>query len=341
MIDLECPNCGADLSVPPDAPIHTCEYCGTAIQVSSMVDEGAEKGGTDAQKKNFIIQDHYIIRCKYPPDMAQDLLVDWVQKIPGAPKGFEDAANIHTMNLKFYPLWVGEIAATSDYVGLDNWPEFYSPAIDKAGWYEGVSYHKREESGRIIREYQIPIMALDVEKLPKYLRDYIVTTTGKEYFDINHCKKLGGTIVDSIHTYDQAKDLVLQQALNRQTKEMHKEVMEITSRNDDIKQKGLYYIHFPVYEVEFTYNGKAHDALIDGSSGRIIHVKVPVSKEFRAKTLGAAGAFGAIGALSIALGLVSLLGAGFFGVGTGIGLIIVAFMFLGLNLRRKASESQT
>ena len=125
--------------------------------------------------------------------------------------------------------------------------------------------------------------------------------------------------------------------MNRQTAEMRKEVKKITQRSDNIQQRGLFYIHFPLYKILFNYNGKEHDALIDGSSGRIVHVKVPVSKEFRAKTLMAAGLHWASGALLLGLGILWLW---VFGLVSGIGLFVVGFMFLGLNLRGKASEKQ-
>lgn len=333
-MDITCPNCAADLKIPAGNPIYTCEYCGTAIQVSGKIE------GDDSAGEQSIIKDHFIIRAKYGPEQADELLIDWVKKIPGAPQDFESSANIHTRELKFYPMWVSEHAATSDYVGIDDWPEFNNEANDRPGWYENVSYYRREESGTVTREYQIPLMALNVEKLPKYLREYIVTTTGKEYFDINHVKKLGGEIIDSIYTYDEAKEKTHQQVMNRQTAEIRKEVKKITQRNDDIKQKGLYYIHFPLYEYKFNYNGKEHDALIDGSSGRVVHVKVPVSKEFRTKTLLAAAIHWILGAIGLILGLLPAIYS-VFGFIAGVGLIIIGFMFLGLNLRGKASERQT
>ncbi|MHA1793798.1 MAG: hypothetical protein ACTSVI_14235 [Promethearchaeota archaeon] len=344
MVKIECPNCAADLDVPADAPIHTCEYCGTAIQVSKIIGAQGGEGGetttiTSEDKKKLMIKDHYIIRCKYNRDFAKSLLVDWVQKIPGAPENFEAEANISKLDLKFYPIWVGELSATSDYVGIDDWPRFSKPAIDKPGWYEHVSYYKHEESGHVVREYQVPILALNLEKIPKYLRTYIVSTTGKEYFDINHCKKLGGDIIDSIYTLDQVRNMVQKEAFDRQTAEMHKEVKKITSRNDDIKLRGLFYIHFPVYEVEFTYKGKPHNALIDGSNGRIIHVKVPVSVEFRLKTLLSGFAFVGTSILMFLLGALLNL-APFFNIGSGIFIFIIGLMFFGLNLRKKASERQ-
>lgn len=336
MVKIACPNCAADLDVPA-APIHTCDYCGTAIQVAAMTGGAAPAAGGD--KSQFIIKDHYIVKCAYNQEQVKNLLVDWVKKIPGAPQDFEDAANISKLNLTFYPMWVGEYAATSDYVGLDNWPQFAKPAHDKPGWYEIKTYYKKEESGKVIREYQKPLMAVDMEKLPKYLRDYVVTTTGKVYFDIQHVKKLGGKIIDSIYKYDDAKANLRQQVIDSQSAEMHKEVDTISSRRDDIQEKGVYYIHFPLYEIEFEYRGKIHDALVDGSNGRIVHVKVPVSAEFRAKTLTAMGAFGGVGAVLLILGLTQA-AIQIFGLGAGAGLIVVAILFLMMNLRSQVSEKQ-
>jgi len=336
MPKITCPNCAADLDV-PDAPIHTCDFCGTAIQVSTMVAVGATPA--PGEKEQFIIKNHFIIKCQYDQAQVKNLLVDWVKKIPGAPQDFEEAANISQNDLIFYPMWVGEYAATSDYVGIDDWPQFSHPAVDRPGWYEYVSYYKKEESGHIIREYQKPLMAMDTLKFPKYLRDYIVTTTGKVYFDIQHVKKLGGSILDSIYQMDEAKANLRQQVLDSQSAEMHKEIVQITNRTDNIQEKGVFYIHFPLYEIKFEYRGKIHDALVDGSNGRIIHVKVPVSLEFRAKTITAMGAFGSVGVLLIILGAISTIGQ-VFGIGAGVGLIVVALMLLALNLRSKVSEKQ-
>nr|MDO8115153.1 hypothetical protein [Candidatus Sigynarchaeota archaeon] len=216
----------------------------------------------------------------------------------------------------------------------------------RPGWFEAVTYYKKEERGRVIREYQIPLMAVPAEKLPQQLRDYVVTTTGKEYFDIQHVKKLGGEIIDSTFNMEQAKGTMRQQVLDRQASEMHKEVTQITGRNDDIQQKGVFYIHFPVYNVEFTYNNKPHTAIIDGSTGRIIHVKVPVSTAFRAKTIGACAGFAAVGAcFLVVLGLLPFLlvtpvipGMQMLGIILGICFEVVGCMFFGLNVRKQASE---
>ncbi len=337
MVKITCPNCAADLDVPA-APIHTCDYCGSAIQVAAMAGVAAPAAGGD--KTQFIVKDHFIVKSQYNQEQVKNLLVDWVKKIPGAPQDFEEAANINKLSLTFYPMWVGEYSVTSDYVGIDNWPQFAKPAHDRPGWFEIKTYYKKEESGKVIREYQKPLMAIEAQKLPKYMRDYNVTTSGKVYFDIQHVKKLGGKIIDSIYKYDDAKANLRQQVLDSQSAEMHKEVDTITNRRDDVQEKGVYYIHFPLYEIEFEYRGKIHDALVDGSNGRVIHVKVPVSVEFRAKTLTSMGIFAAIGAVLLILGLTVKTFGLIFGVASGAGLIIVALLFLAMNLRSKVSEKQ-
>lgn len=338
MVKVTCPNCAADLEVATDAPIHTCDYCGTAIQVSAIFGgEGAAAGGG---KESFIIKDHFIIRCHYNQDQVKNLLVDWVKKIPGAPQDFEESANINELKLKFYPIWVGEYAATSDYVGLDDWPNFSHPAPDRPGWFEHVSYSPKQESGRVIREYQIPLMALPEQRIPAYLRDYAVTTTGKEYFDIKHVKTLSGEIIDSAFKMNDAKANMHQQVIDRQTREMHKEVKQIQSRNDSIQEKGVYYIHFPVYQIGFIYNGKQHDALIDGSSGRIINVKVPMSTEFKAKATGGGLAAIGIGAALIIMGLLLQAIMLVAGISIGACAIIVGILIFSLVTRKQVSEKQ-
>ncbi len=333
-MEITCPNCGANLTVRSDAVIRTCDYCGTAIQVSKMI---SKPGATKKEKQEFIIKDHYIVRCHYTPGQAKNLLVAWISKVPGTPSDFELDVNIHSLKLKFYPLWVGEYAADTEYTGLDNWPEFHSPAYDAPGWYEHVTYYKREESGQVVREYQIPLTALKLDKIPKYLKEYLVTTTGKEYFDIKHVKNFSGEIIDSALKYDEARNQMRQEVLGLQEKEIHKEVKTISTRTDKLEERAVFYIHFPVYELRYKYKGRDYQALIDGSNGRIIHVEIPITTGFRAKTITAGAAHVAIGAIILLLFYSTI---PFFAIAASIGLIIIGIIFFAINFRKKAAEKQ-
>jgi hypothetical protein len=342
MVKIVCPNCAADLDI-PIAPIHTCDYCGTAIQVSVMTGPEAKnvtgQEVSEEAKNSYIIQDHFLIRCQYTAEAAKSLMIDWVSKIPGAPENFGEQIRIDKINLKFYPMWVGEYTAASDYVGVDDWPNFHHPAMDRPGWFEGVTYSAHEEKGHVLREYQIPLLAISSEKIPKYLQSYIVTSTGKEYFDIKHVKNLGGEIIDSIYTFDQIKTMMNNETLNRQTNEFRKEVKAISNRQDTVTQRGLFYIQFPVYEITYVFNNFPYSALIDGSNGRIIHVDMPLSLGFKLKSslMGLLGIIPGIILLILAFSIDSIK---FFGLTGGIGLIIIGIMFFAMNFRKGAEEKQ-
>jgi hypothetical protein len=340
MVEIVCPNCAANLDVPV-SPIHTCEFCGTCIQVSNIAGpDGKSITGeelSEETKNAIILQEHYIVRCHYSGDEIQTIMEDWVKKIPGSPQDFETSAMVTKRVLKFYPIWVGEFTASSDYEGTDNWPQFHHMAHDRPGWYESVSYFQREESGHVVREYQIPLLAM--KSIPNYLKSYVVPTTGKEYFDITHVKELGGEVIDSIYSTEEIKRTMRLAVLNRQMGEMRKEVIQITDRHDELDERDLFYIQFPVYEIEFTYNKKKYQAFIDGSTGRIIYIDVPISRKF--KLLALIGGIGQI-VLGIGLGIAGLLlePLMFLGISAGVGLIVFGSLLLSASARKGAQEKQ-
>ena len=170
MVKIICPNCAADLDIPV-APVHTCGFCGAVIQVDQIAGpDGKSITGEELPeetKRTLIFKDHYIVKAHYTPDEARTIMQDWVKKLPQAPQDFETSATITNRELKFYPIWVGEFTVSSRYAGLDDWPEFHNPAFDKPGWYERVSYFRRQETGFVLREYQIPLLGL--KNPPNYL----------------------------------------------------------------------------------------------------------------------------------------------------------------------------
>lgn len=336
-----CPECSANLDIPV-SPVHTCEYCGVVIQVDQIAGPGGKsitgEELPEETKRTLIFKDHYIVRANYTDKEAQTIMQDWIKKLPQAPQDFENSATITRRELKFYPIWVGEFTISSRYAGIDDWPEFHHPAYDRNGWYERVSYHQRTETGFVLREYQIPLMGLQTP--PKYLRSYVVPTTSKEYFDITHVKELGGIVLDSTYGVEDAKRTLRLSAFNRQLAEMRKEVHTVTRRDDDMEEGDIFYIQFPVYEFDFSYNKKKYHAYIDGSTGRIIHIDVPISRKFKLFSLIAG--LGQIG-LGVALGILGLVFPDNFifgGLSAGAGLIVFGSLLLSMSAKKGAQEKQ-
>ena len=343
MIEIVCPNCAANIDLPSIAPVHTCGFCGTCIQVDQIAGpDGKSITGEELPeetKRALIFKDHYIVRANYTGKEVQTIMEDWIKKLPQAPQDFETSATITKNDLKFYPIWVGEFTASSRYAGLDDWPEFHHPAHDRAGWYERVSYMRRTETGFVLREYNIPLMGM--KNIPKHLRNYVVPTTSKEYFDITHVKELGGIIEDSVYSVEDAKRTLRLAVFNRQMNEMRKEVHTIKNREDDLEEGDIFYIQFPVYEIEFHYNNKKYQAFIDGSTGRVIHIDVPISRKFKLFSL-IAGIGQIIG--GAVLGILGLVLPdyvfAFGGISSGIGLIVFGGLLLSMSAKKGAQEKQ-
>ncbi len=341
MVKIICPNCSANLEIPV-APVHTCEFCGTAIQVDQIAGpDGKSITGEELPeetKRTLIFKDHYIVKAHYTAKEAQSIMQDWIKKLPQAPQDFETSATITKQELVFFPIWVGEFTISSRYAGLDDWPEFHRPAHDRHGWYEHVSYHRRKETGFVLREYDIPLFGM--KNVPKYLRGYNIPTSSKEYFDIGHVNELGGQVIDSQISVEDAKRTLRLSVFNRQLSEMRKEVHTVTDRQDDLEEGDIFYINFPVYEIEFHYNQKKYQAFIDGSTGRVIHIDVPISRKFKLFSLIAG--LGQIG-LGIGLGIMGLLVPSliFGGLSAGIGLIVFGSLLLSMSAKKGAQEKQT
>ncbi len=340
MVEIICPNCSANLTIPV-APVHTCEFCGTAIQVDQIAGpDGKSITGEELPeetKRTLIFKDHYIVRANYTGQQVTTIMEDWIKKLPQAPQDFETSATVTKRELKFYPIWVGEFTISSRYAGLDDWPQFHRPAHDRPGWYENVSYHRRTETGFVLREYNIPLFGM--KSIPNYLRNYAVPTTSKEYFDITHVRELGGVVVDSVFSVEDAKRTLRLSAFNRQLAEMRKEVHTVTSRDDDMEEGEIFYIQFPVYEIEFHYNKKKYQAFIDGSTGRVIHIDVPISRKFKLFSLIAG--IGQI-VLGVGLGIVGLLVPSviFGGIAAGVGLVVFGSLLLSMSAKKGAQEKQ-
>ena len=96
MLEIVCPNCAANIQLPSIAPVHTCGFCGTAIQVDQIAGpDGKSITGEELPeetKRTLIFNDHYIVRANYTGKEAQTIMQDWIKKLPQAPQDFETSA---------------------------------------------------------------------------------------------------------------------------------------------------------------------------------------------------------------------------------------------------------
>lgn len=62
------------------------------------------------------------------------------------------------------------------------------------------------------------------------------------------------------------------------------DLREITSRSDNLNVTSVYYLHAPVWLIQYRSQSKPYQALVDACTGRVIQATFPVSLEYRART---------------------------------------------------------
>ncbi len=262
-----CNFCDADFEAGPGDLLLVCPYCGTAQSV-----EGVK------------FTDHYMIRVHYDQSEAQTTLLDWVSKQLGVPDDLATSAHFLKAEQIWYPFWISRVDADTTYHGLgrdatfhDEWPQY-------RGAYKRFQYFWKPESGQFTRRHEINIAG--VKDIDEDVRHHPIPTRAKEFFSHAHAEEFEGKVLHSNISVEQAKQLARQQAIDRQTQLILKEVDKIEQRNDNINVGETFLIHVPVWELEYRYGNNKYKASVSAPTGYVIESKYPRSMAFRAGGIG-------------------------------------------------------
>jgi len=277
-----------------------------------------------------------MIRVHYDQSEAQTTLLDWVSKQLGVPEDLGTSAHFLKAEQIWYPFWISRVDADTTYHGLgrdatfhDEWPQY-------RGAYKRFQYFWKPESGQFTRRHEINIAG--VKDIDEDVRHHPIPTRAKEFFSHAHAEEFEGKVLHSNIGVDQAKQLARQQAIDRQTNLILKEVDKIEQRNDNINVGETFLIHVPVWELEYRYGNKKYKASVSAPTGYVIESKYPRSMAFRAGGIGMGFLMLLIGAVLIMLAL-DVLGLGPILPGGGLvsgGLLSI----IGLVLMYKGASSK-
>ena len=262
-----CNFCDADFAAGPGDLLLVCPYCGTAQTV-----EGVK------------FTDHYMIRVHYDQSEAQTTLLDWVSKQLGVPEDLATSAHFVKAEQIWYPFWISRVDADTTYHGLGRDATFHNEWPQYRGAYKRIEYFWKPESGQFTRRHEINIAG--VKDIDDDVRHHPIPTRSKEFFSHAHAEEFEGKVLHSNIDCDQAKQLARQQAIDRQTQLILKEVDKIEQRNDNINVGETFLIHVPVWELEYRYGNKKYKASVSAPTGYVIESKYPRSMSFRAGGIG-------------------------------------------------------
>ena len=297
------------VEVPPQSSTVVCSYCNTTIQTRT---------GT-------ILKENYMMRLQFGLEAAREKMLSWAMKQLGAPKGLENA-QIKESKIIFWPFWVVEVEARADYTGIQKKPDFKGQDVQHS-----LHWNQITETGRIDFEKDIFIPANP--DTPKPLLEYVIPTKRKEFFNKGKIIEIYGTTMPVQMEQREAIEkatAIMKEALHE---EALKEVDTIKEMKSDLQTPAVFLISVPIWHIKYTYNVRTYNALVDGASGRIVHLTFPRKVAFRAMTLFSGllhlGVGGGIGLLLVYLGwrVSDFIFPTVFGIAFGLGMLAISLIF--------------
>ncbi|MFW9959287.1 MAG: hypothetical protein ACFFCT_14560 [Candidatus Odinarchaeota archaeon] len=309
MSGIKCPNCDGMVEIPPQSSTVVCSYCNTTIQTRT---------GT-------ILKENYMMQLQFGLDEAREKMLSWAMKQLGAPKGL-DNAEIKESMIIFWPFWVVEVEARADYQGIQKKPDFKGEDTRRS-----VHYKKINETGHLDFERDIFIPANP--DTPKALLEYVIPTRRKEFFNMDKIIDVYGTTVPV--QMDQGEAIKKASAIMKKAlyDEALKEVDTIQEMKSDLQTPAVFLISVPIWHIKYTYNVRTYNALVDGASGRIVHLTFPRKLAFRAMTMFSGLLHlvlgGGIGLLLVYLGwsMSDFIYPTVFGIAFGLGMLVISLVF--------------
>jgi hypothetical protein len=291
-------------------------------------------------KTGKILKENYFMRLQYNLEMATEKMYNWGMKQLGAPKSLNQAKILES-KLVFWPFWVVEVEAKTTYTGVQKKPDFRGRNSQKR-----LNWHETTETNNLDFEQDIFIPAN--RDTPTPLKNYIIPTKRKEYFDRDKILEVYGTT----KSVQMEQDTAIKKARKIMSDiigmEARKEVDRITKMDTDLKIPAVFLVNVPIWHIKYCYKIRNYDALVDGASGRIVNMKFPRKMAFRGMTL-LSGLLhlvigGGIGLLLVYLGLTSFDGVfpTIFGITFGLGMLAISLRFFmtAISLRAGVEEAK-
>jgi hypothetical protein len=119
-------------------------------------------------------------------------------------------------------------------------------------------------------------------QIPVEILGYQFPTRSKKYFSGFYAKEYGGEIYNGELDQAMVEERAKRDILNHMSEHLRREVFEVTSRSDEVSISSIYYLHAPIWHIQYKFNKKGYEAFVDASTGRVVHATYPISIAYRA-----------------------------------------------------------
>lgn len=237
---VNCPSCGAPLSLVPGEVIVTCAYCGTATNMA-------------VGKKYFLR--HSIIPSRYDAQQIEMIVRDWMSKGFLKPQDLASRSRFMEMELTFTPFFVFHVRVATSYQGLFTRTGGNVP-----------------RSGTLEKEYYWKVLGRRASDFPT--KEYDIPLSGKVDFDMSRVQG-GSRFLNAELDESEARSICDQEVGGHQRFLLSQDVDVIQSIDSRIEEVDSEFVHAPVWRVRYSYGNQLFTVMLDGASGQVIKGDFP------------------------------------------------------------------
>lgn len=266
---IKCPYCSAPLDVNPEDAVFNCVNCGQAILADGS-----------------LFKDHYVLENTLTDDKVQEILKKFIKS-----KGF--LRGIKNFKIaKLMPMWLPFWAVISDaythFVGYERYTETetYTTGTGKNRTTHTRTYTLYRPIDREIREERVDVI------LGRYGTSIFGYEQAKEYLSRNFVKavpfqpkeiKKGSkfTYLSTEMNQHGAEQLVKTIIFDEHRARAEKACTKVLDCATQVSIKGAYFVHMPVWEIEYEFQHQTYRVAISGFTGEVLIGELPVTLSYR------------------------------------------------------------
>jgi len=269
-----CPVCGKQTDVSEGEKAVHCPYCNTDF----LTLEGEER---------------YVMPAYYSSSTSFETFMLWAKKQGGYDESTPIQLHLDASTLHFYPFWDITLEGTTTFTGLGEDAEYSWP---EGGVYRQMRTFLKPEQGTFDRRFELLFAA--AKDFPQELKTYQIPGRARKYFSPNLVTEAGGTLHGGVLDRQHAEQMANDAAKEQFSFLIGREVDRVETRKDSLSLIESYYIYVPIWIFGYSFRGKAYQAFVDASTGRVVYATYPPDIRERASFFGVAAAHIALGALA-------------------------------------------
>lgn len=275
IVKFQCPHCNAPVDVNPEDAVFNCISCGQAFLAD----------GTE-------FKNHYILDNKHSQKQIRDIVKGFIKK-KGFMRGIK-GYKITKLEPILMPFWVATSDAYTHYVGYKRYSETRTRTVgsgknrrtvsESVTVYRPVDQEIREKRADVLLGRRGSSM-YGYRKVKQILQSEFSHAVPFNHDRLMNTEKEFEYLSTEI-SLDAANQLAKTAVFDEHRSRAERACTKVFDCATQIAYTGTYFVHTPVWQIEYVFQDETYRIAILGSSGKIIAGEIPVTTRFRMIFLG-------------------------------------------------------